>query len=144
MTTFEKAYANSHKTNALKDWWKKNRLTVLRIVLFPLWVAEMVIEKIKNAQSKKNVWSEERAEQFCNKYLPQICDKTETGFWLFNNGYGFTGYKCVRRHKKDLNFARCYQWKLFDYIRKQYEIGGYEKEVLSEDWDRIEVEFIKK
>ena len=144
MTTFENAYANSHKTNALKDWWKKNRLIVLRIVLFPLWVAEMVIEKIENAQSKKNVWSEECAEQFCNKYLPQICDKTETGFWFFNNGYGFTGYKCVRRHKKDRNFANRYQWKLFDYIRKQYEIDGYEKEVLSEDWDRIEVEFIKK
>lgn len=144
MNNFEKAYEDSHKNTALKDWWKKNRLTVLRIILFPLWIAEIVHYKIKEARSRKNVWSEERAEQFCNKYLPQICEKTECGFYLFNNGYGFSCFKCVRRNRKDRDFADVYKWQLFNFIKEQYEIEGYKKDVYPEDWDRLEVDFIKK
>lgn len=82
MNNFEKAYEDSHKNTALKDWWKKNRLTVLRIIFFPLWITEIVHYKTKEARSRKNVWSEERAEQFCNKCLPQICEKNR--MWVLS------------------------------------------------------------
>lgn len=144
MTNFENAYNNTHKTNAVKEWWGKNHLYVLRVVLFPIYLAELIADKIQKHNAKLNVWSEERAKDFCDKYLPRLCDKTESGFWLFNNGYGFTRYKAIRRNKKDYRFASVYQWDLFKYIKDAYEIEGYVKKVLDNEWNKLEVEWTKK
>lgn len=144
MTNFEKAYNDAHKTNAIKEWWKKNRLSVLRVILFPLYLAELTADKIQKHNAKRTGWSEEHAKAFCDKYLPHLCAKTDRGFWLFNNGYGFTCHKCVRRNRKDCRFASVYKWDLFKYIKDTYEIEGYTKEILDNEWDRLEVEWVKK
>lgn len=139
MTDFETAYERSHKVSTIKTWWKKNREKILS----PLLLIEKVADKVNKAIEKRTAWNEERAEAFCNKYLPQICEKTKNGFWFYNNGYGFI-YKCIKRNRKDYKFGLKNQTKLFDYIKEQYEIEGYTKEVVpTYEYYKIEVNFIK-
>lgn len=143
MNDFEIAYDKSHKESKVKKWWSKNYKTVMRVILFPIWVGTIISNMYKKHLANRNVWNEDRAKRFCDKYLPIICEKCDNGFYFYNNGYGFTGHKCVRKHKKDYRFAYVYRWELFKYIRDTYEIDGYSKEVHSCEWDEIEVEFIK-
>lgn len=145
MTDFETTYEKSHKVSAIKTWWKKickKALSILSRLLLPI---RKIANKISKATEKRTAWNEERAEVFCNKYLPQICEKTEEGFWFYNGGYGFI-YKCIKRNRKDYKFGLRNKVELFDYIKNKYEIEGYTKEVAPPaygSYGTIEVDFIK-
>lgn len=140
---FEKSYDRFHKHDAIKEWWNKHSQKILRVVLFPLYFTELIADKIKKHNADKNAWSEDKAKDFCDKYLPLFCDKTDNGFWFYNNGYGFTCRKQIRRRPAVRRFASEYKRHLFCYICDTYEIEGYTKHVLTDTWDSVEVEWIR-
>ena len=143
MDYFAERYNKTHKEKSkFSKWWDKNGYKVMRIILFPIWIVVWLKEKYNNKKIKNCKWSEKRAKEFCDKYLPIFCSKTDEGFYFYNNGYGFSS---KRLKHKDRLFASCYKYKILDYIVKNYAIDGYMKENLSDMvYGNYEVNFIKK
>ena len=124
------------KKSNLKKWWEQNDYKVLRVVLFPLWIYVWSREKIKTYLNSRTVWSESRANEILNYYIPRRAhwnneDKT---FYLFDNGYGWEmGFTKKHLKLKDRRF-----WKLYaswgggcvrDYLINNFELEGFTKEV---------------
>ena len=151
MNDFEKRYNKYNKVTIWKEfkkWWDKNGYKILRILLFYIWIPMLIIDKIKSKNYKKiynnGEVSVDWLKKFCDTYLPGICDKTENGYYFFNNGYGFGGYKFIKR--KDRKIASMHCSILLYYIVNKYEIEGYDKNILSSGGyyeSGYEVEFVK-
>ena len=84
--------------------------------------------------------SEEEAKKFCDVILPKQCEKTENGFYLYNN---YCNFYIKGEKKKYKIFDRRYHSKIIKYITDTYQIEGYEKIVLQKDYYGIEVEWKK-
>ena len=68
--------------------------------------------------------------------------QAENGYYFFNNGYGFSGYRFIKR--RDRKIASIHRSSLLYYIVNKYEIKGYTKHILDDGrYDYYEVEFIK-
>lgn len=140
---FDESYKNVNKTSAIKDfkkWWGNNGYKVMRVILFPIWICAWAYEKIKDYNWKNTTFSAARAKEFCDWYLPRHINKTENGYYYYNNGYGFG----KARRRKDKVFVSKYKYDLLQYIKNEYEIEGYTKRVIDTfEFCECEVEFIK-
>lgn len=137
-----------NKPNALKKWWKKNRLTVLRIVLFPIYFTELAIDKAKKISADRNPWSEERANEIFNYYIPRRSDwvEDEKLFFFFDNGYGWNinlAKKYLKR--KDRKFWELHNgfWggNLREYLIDKFELEGFTKKVVNTCDSQTEIVF---
>ena len=149
MDKFEERYNKYNKITVwkrFKQWWNKNGYKVMRVLLFYIWIPSLIIDKLKAKNYIKDYNNGEISvdwlKKFCDKYLPGICDKTENGYYFFNNGYGFSGYRFIKR--RDRKIASIHRSSLLYYIVDKYEIEGYTKDVIDNGrYDYYEVEFIK-
>lgn len=146
MNEFEKRYEkvtkakNRKEENRFFKWYAKNKYTVCKTIFFPLYFAIKLKEKYDSYLYNKYKWSEEQAKEFCDVILPKQCEKTENGFYLYNNYYNFY----IKGEKKKYKiFDRRYHSKIIKYITDTYQIEGYEKIVLQKDYYGIEVEWNK-
>lgn len=138
--------------NSIKKWWRKNDYKVNRIIFFPIWIPIKISKKITTYLNKKEVWSEERAQEILNYYIPYSADwnEEEKTFYYFNNGYGWDIYFS----KKYLKFKDRRFWKvhtglsreLRDYLIEKYELEGFKKIIknTSDGWTEILFEKIEK
>lgn len=142
--------AMNRKENRFIKWYRKNGYKVNRIILFPIWIVEVVHTKIRRYRVNKTVWSEERANEILNYYIPRKADwDAETQeFYFFDNGMGWGMKHSLRKIKlKDRRF-----WKKFTgfwggeirkYLINKFELEEFEKEV-GNVWDGwTEITFIK-
>ena len=80
--------------NKTRKWWRKNGYIVWRVVLFPLWIGEILRHEISTRLNGKEKWNEERANEILNYYIPrrsEWIDKEQT-FYFFDNGIGWNYY----------------------------------------------------
>ena len=66
------------KMDELRKWWGKNGYKVMRVVLFPVWWGIKIKEKIDSHLNSNNQWSEERAEEIFNYYIPRKAERART------------------------------------------------------------------
>ena len=129
------------KNTALNKWWRKNSYKVRRVVLFPLWAFVWSRDKIKTYLNARTEWSESRADEILNYYIPRCAkwDNEDKTFYLFDNGYGWS----MRPAKKHLKLKDHRFWKLYaswggghvrDYLINNFELEGFTKEV-GNCWD---------
>lgn len=124
-----------HEEANLKKWWRKNRYIVWRIVLFPLWVFMWSRDKINTYFNSRNEWSENRADEILNYYVPRYSDwdNKDKTFYFFDNGCGWS----MRFAKKHLKLKDRRFWKLYStwggpirrYLINNFELEGFIKEV---------------
>lgn len=147
--TFEERYNACHKTiknTKLRIWWKKNRSTVLKILLFYIYYPALFLnyldDKREKALRKKNKFTYEKANLFWDKYFPRFCGKTEEGgFYYFNNGIGIYS-KTI--DIKDRHFVKYHAHDLLMFLKSEYKIEGYLKTAYDTyDWGAVEVKFTK-
>jgi hypothetical protein len=76
--------------NKARKWWRKNGYIVWRVILFPLWAGEILWNEINKRLNDKQEWSEERANEILNYYIPRRADwdNKEQCFYFFDNGIG--------------------------------------------------------
>lgn len=129
------------KDTALKKWWRKNGYKVWRVVLFPLWAFVWSRDKIRTYLNSRTEWSESRANEILNYYVPRFADwdKEDKTFYFFDNGYGWS----MRPAKKHLKLKDRRFWKLHaswggghvrDYLINNFELDGFTKKV-GNCWD---------
>lgn len=131
----------------LGRWWDKNAEKVCRVVFFPLWIAMVIYDKIDNKLYKQTEWSEERAKEIFDYYLPQVMEwnEPEKHFWFYDNGAGWSlAYAKKHLRRKDRRFWK--KWSGFfggemrNYLINKYELDGFIKEKGS-CWEQTELTF---
>lgn len=124
------------KSYTARKWWNKNGYKVMRIVLFPLWWGICIKEKVDYYLNKKEVWSEEKADEILSYYIPRKAewDAEDKSFYFADNGMGWGMRYCRKNIKrKDRRWWRIYTngWggKVRTYLINKFELEGFTKEV---------------
>ena len=135
----------SKKEHKVRKWWRKNGYKVWRVVLFPLWMGELLWNKINKSLNSRQEWNEERANEILNYYIPrrsEWVDKEKT-FYFFDNGIGWA-YGCAKYYlkHKDRRFWKinCGGWggKMREKKKEKFQLEGFTKEVgTCDDWTEI-------
>lgn len=120
--------------NRLAKWYRKNGYKINRVVLFPIWFAVCVKDKIHRYNYNKTAWSDERANEILSYYIPRVAkwDAEAKEFYFADNGMGW-GMKCyIRKIKlKDRQFWKKYTgfWggEIRTYLLNKFELKGFEK-----------------
>ena len=145
----EKAMNRKKKEpRTFSKWWNKNSYKVWRVVLFPVWIGSIIKEKIEKFLNSRNKWSEERAKEIFDYYIPRRAKwcAEENEFYFFDNGYGW-GINLAKKYlkRKDRRFWKLHTsfWgsKMADYLVKEFELEGFTKEVLNDSTDWTEIVF---
>lgn len=133
------------KEHKVRKWWRENSYKVWRVVLFPLWTCVEVKEKITKWLDNRQEWSEERANEIFNYYIPRCAEwnEKEQCFYFFDNGMGWNIALAKRYLKrKDRRFwkVNCGWWgsKMREYLVEKFQLEGFTKEVgICDDWTEI-------
>lgn len=139
------------KIQKVKKWWGKNRYKVLRVVLFPLWIACILKEKYDEYCYNREQFSIEKCEKFFDKYLAKICeyDKESQTFWIDVCDYDVFYWNSFVKSRRDKIFAKKNGREMKLYLIEEYEVEGYkkivEKQEYMEQWIGFEkIEKIQK
>lgn len=134
------------KEHKARKWLRKNGYKVWRVVLFPLWICELLKNKIDKQLNSKEEWNEERANEILNYYIPRCANWNEKKqcFYFFDNGLGWN-YRLAKRYlkRKDRRFWKlhCTWWgsKMREYLIDKFELEGFNKIIgnCNEDWTEI-------
>ena len=143
-----KAMKGKKEPSKLHKWWKKNDYKVWRVIFFPILIGIKINDKIDIYLNSRNKWSEERANEILQYYIPRKADWSaeEKEFYLFDNGYGWSmnfAKKYLKR--RDRRFwkihAKFWGGKIQDYLVDKFELEGFTKEILHKDTDWTEIIF---
>ena len=140
-----KAMQGKKKEHKVRKWWHKNGYKILRVILFPLWIGSKLRDKIRARLNSKETWSEERATEILNYYIPRVCewDAKDKSFYFFNNGLGWSiKYSKKYLKLKDRRFWKVHSWwggEIRDFLMNKFELEGFTKELgdCSEGWTEI-------
>lgn len=134
------------KEHKARKWWSKNGYKIWRVVLFPLWIGDLLKNKIDEHLNSKEEWNEERANKILNYYIPRRAewDEEEQDFYFFDNGLGWN-VKLAKKYLKlkDRRFwkVNCgwYGGKIRDFLMDKFELEGFTKELgdCSDGWTEI-------
>lgn len=145
-----KAMNKSNKTGKvdnIRKWWRKNGYKVARVVLFPVWFGVCTKEKIDKYLNSKEEWSEERANEILNYYIPRTAewDAIKKEFYFFDNGLGWY-LQLAKRYlkRKDYRFWRINYYRIRKYFEDTFELEGFTKEIIPNYNDWTEVVFKMK
>lgn len=131
--------AMNRKENAFQrfaKWYRKNGYKINRVILFPIWIGEVIYTRIRRRKVNKTVWSEERANEILNYYVPRKSewDAEAQEFYFVDNGMGWgMSYNLRKIKRKDRFF-----WKKFSaiwggeirkYLIEKFELEGFTKTV---------------
>ena len=139
-----KAMNRKEKKHTIRKWWSKNGYKVNRIIFFPIWIGSIINEKIEKYLNSRNKWSEERADEILQYYIPRraewVADEKE--FYFFDNGYGWGMAKKYLK-RRDRRFWKLYKGfcggRIRNYLIDKFELEGFTKEVCncSDGWTEI-------
>lgn len=143
-----KAMKGKKEPSKIRKWWNKNDYKVMRVIFFPIWIGSIINEKIEVYLNSRNKWSEERADEILQYYIPRRAQwvEHEKEFYFFDNGYGWSmnfAKKYLKR--KDRRFWKVnsgsWGYKIREYLIKNFELEGFTKEVINVDSSWTEIIF---
>ena len=108
------------------------------VILFPVWLGIIAKNKINSYLNSRQKWDKERAKEILNYYIPRNSEwwEEEKCFYFFDNGYGWhinLAKKYLKR--RDRRFWNIHNGinggEIRDYLLNEFELEGFEKEVLN-------------
>ena len=141
------------KENKIRKWWKTNGYKVWRVILFPFTLWDYTNQAINKKLNARNKWSEERANEILNYYIPRRAtwDAEDKDFYFFDNGYGWNiGYAKKHLKRKDRRWWKLHNgfWggKIREYLINEFELEGFEKDVRDtfNSWTEIVFKMIEE
>lgn len=149
---------NDFNNNRLFKWLRKNRHKVMRVVLFPIWIAVLLIEKYKDRRHKSLVFTEEYCKKCLDKMISKliifhkedpncflISDCDDFGYITFDELYGFNSRYYLEKHgcKREIRFTRKFYKMVEVYIMDEYRIDGYHKMTMNsyKEWKEAKDKF---
>jgi hypothetical protein len=134
------------KEHKARKWWRKNGYKIMRVILFPLWVVSVLKNKCRVWLNNRQEWSEERAAEILNYYIPRASewDEEDQSFYFFDNGRGWN-LRLAKQYlkRKDRRFWKVYcgWWggEMRTFLLEKFELEGFTKEIGNcwEGWTEI-------
>lgn len=131
------------KEHKARTWMEKNGYKILRVVLFPIWIATVLKDKISEYLLDREVWSDERATEILNYYIPRCADwnADDKEFYFFDNGRGWHDKKYLKLKDRLFWNAHCSPWggDVRSFLIDKFELEGFTKELgdCSDGWTEI-------
>jgi hypothetical protein len=148
-----KAMNKKEKKHNFRKWWNNNGYKVMRVILFPIWIFTIIYKKINVWLNARNKWSDERAKEILNYYIPRRAtwDAEDKDFYFFDNGYGWNIYlakKYLKRKDRrwwELHNGFC-GGKIREYLINEFELEGFEKDIRDtfDGWTEIVFKMIEE
>ena len=142
-----KAINEKNKKHPIRKWWNKNGYKVMRVVLFPIWIGMVVKEKINKYLNSRQAWSDERAKEILNYYIPRRanwCEEDKT-FYFYDNGMGWgnlaKNYLKLKDRRWWNNYNGFWGGEIRLYLIEEFELEGFTKEVIRRDEAETEITF---
>lgn len=148
-----KAMSRKEKKRPLRKWWKKNGYKVMRVVLFPIWIATIIYERVQRWINARNYWNSARAYEILSYYIPRRSewDNEDKSFHFFDNGMDWClsyAKKYLKRKDRRFWYNNCGCWgsNIRTYLINEFELEGFTKEVgdCSGGWTEITFIMIEK
>lgn len=147
-----KAMNRKEKKHPIRKWWNKNGYIVMRVILFPIWVGCLIVKKIQKILNARQIWSEERAKQILDYYIPRKAewDAEDKCFYFFDNGMGWGNLAKRYLKRKDRRWWNNHRgWvggKIRSYLIDTFEMEGFTKEIgnCGDGWTEITFTLIEK
>ena len=142
-----KAIKEKNKKHPIRKWWNKNGYKVMRVIFFPIWIGMVAKDKINEYLASRQKWSDERAEEILNYYVPRRADWCEEDktFYFFDNGMGWGNLAKSYLKLKDRRWWNNYNgfWggEIRLYLIEKFELEGFTKEVIRRDEAETEITF---
>jgi hypothetical protein len=135
MTAFEKELykvENKHNRKIKRHHWKEYEFRFY--IEFPLVLVIYLIDCIKNNVYESATWDEQRAAKIITKTLPHILDKDDGKYWYSMEWtpVHFYNYSNIF----DKVFARKFDYKIQLYLKNEYQLEGFTKEITNDTWNR--------
>lgn len=130
-----KAMSKKEKKHPFRKWWNKNSYKVYRVIFFPIWIGAIAIDKTNKYLNSRQKWSEERAKEILNYYIPRRADwcAEDKTFYFFDNGMGWGKLAKKYIKIKDRRWWNLHRgWsggKIRDYLLNEFELEGFTKEI---------------
>lgn len=145
-----KAMNKKEKKRTFRKWWGKNGYKVIRTILFPVWIACLIAQKIQKRLNERAVWSKERAKQILDYYIPRRAEWSEEDktFYLFDNGMGWSIYYAKKYLKRKdrrwwKNHSACWGGAIRTYLIEEFELEGFTK-IVGDCSNYTELSFVMK
>ena len=140
-----KAINEKNKKHPFRKWWNKNGYKVMRVIFFPIWIGIVAKDKINKYLTSRQEWSNERAEQILNYYVPHKADWCEEDktFCFYDNGMGWSNLAKKYIKLKDRrwwnNYSSSWGGKIRRYLIDEFELEGFTKELgnCDDGWTEI-------
>lgn len=143
MAQFDKAKTIEKKND--RKWYKiYGKKYTYYIWALPLLPFVLLIDKIKDCQDKRRIWSDERATKALDYVLPKVLDWVEDDkafYYCMEWGYSRLWRKARVRDRK---WAHKFDWRLHKFIQEGYENAEYIKTVETDDYYETWVKFVEK
>lgn len=142
MASFDKAKVE--KVNKRKWYEIHHGNYTYYIWSIPLVPFVILHDKIQEYQSKRRVWSEEKATKVLDYVLPQVLEWVEDDkafYYSMEWGISRLWRKARRRDRK---WAYKFDWRLHNFIKDGYENAEYIKTVEQDSCYETWVKFVEK
>ena len=142
-----KAMNKKEKKNTFRKWWNKNGYKVMRVILFPIWIGMVAKDKINEHLASRQKWSDERAKEILNYYIPRRADWCEEDktFYFYDNGMGWgnlaKNYLKLKDRRWWNNYNGFWGGEIRLYLIEEFELEGFTKEVIRRDEAETEIAF---
>lgn len=142
-----KAINEKNKKHPFRKWWNKNGYKVMRVIFFPIWIGMVAKDKISEYLASRQKWSDERAKEILNYYVPRRADWCEEDktFYFYDNGMGWGNLAKKYLKLKDRRWWNKYNgfWggEIRLYLIEEFELEGFTKEVIRHDEAETEITF---
>ena len=141
-----------NRIDKIHCWWDNNNYKIFRVIFFPIVFFIFLKEKYIEWCNSRISWDTARAKEIFDYYIPHKSEWNSKYkcFYFFNNSYDWT-YKYSKRYikLKDRRFWCKFTngWcgeKMRNYLIKEYELEGFEKEIESTYDGGTEINFYLK
>ena len=133
----------ARKNSRLRRWWSKHGNTVLKILLFYIYIPEMLYCKHKDKAYKALTWDPETCKKYLDKVVPFLVREDDPGEEiLFTNAddmggiefyWSFSHLSKYRKYRKASRYLTKFNSQAKTYILEEYQIAGYQKMII-DNW----------
>lgn len=141
--------AEKKKKMTFRKWWNKNDYKVMRVIFWPIWLYQILVEKHEDKSYKALTFSKETCKKYLDNVMPKMvaCYNEDHNEILISNaeGMGDVQFSYFRncKNKKISKFFLKFRQEVEKYILEEYTIDGYKKMVLDNWtlWEKAEKKF---
>ena len=143
-------YRKQYKKNSKKEeskwrnWLRKNRHIIFRVILFPVWFAVIFAEMIDRVLDSRTLWCEERANKILQNFVLDVAiwERENQTLYLADFCYDWR-FEWVKYHikKKDYRFYRLYEDRMRLYLIESFMLDGFTKVVRNCENNCVEILF---